>query len=178
MTTPRAAVLLPILLAALAGAGCDDPVHDALVASLGPENPAVPPGPLHRPGQPCLACHDGTGPASMTMIFGGTAYEYYNQTAPLVAAQMSFTDSSMGPPFVTTTNCAGNFWVQATDWTPTFPVDVELFYGGFSPEKMRSHIGRAYSCASCHTGTQSSTTVQQVYYDGDDTMTFPPTGCP
>ena len=112
MTTRSRALLLSTLVA-VAVAGCADPVHDDLVASLGPEDPNVPPGPLHRPGQPCLACHDGTGPASMTMIFGGTAYEYYNQPAPLVAAQMSFTDSTMGLQFVTTTNCAGNFWVQS-----------------------------------------------------------------
>lgn len=172
----RAALLLVPLLAA-AAAGCDDPVHDELVASLGPENPSVPPGPLHRPGQPCLACHDGTGPASLVMVFGGTAYEYYNQTPPLVSGTVQFTDAA-GSTFTTETNCAGNFWVQAVDWSPTFPVHVDLAYGGYQPETMRSHMGRAASCATCHTGTDSSTTVEQVYFDGDDTMTYPPSGCP
>jgi hypothetical protein len=175
--TPLRALLACALVAA--PLGCADPVHDQLVASLGPENPGVPPGPLHRPGQPCLACHDGTGPASMAMVFGGTAYEHYNQPVPLVAAQVVFTDSSM-VEYVTATNCAGNFWVETTDWTPTFPVHVEVVYSyhGSMPIAMRTHMGRAASCATCHTGTNSATTVEQVYFDGDGTMSFPPSGCP
>jgi hypothetical protein len=175
MRPARRALLACALVAACAG--CADPVHDNLVASLGPEDPNVPPGPLHRPGQPCLACHDGSGPAAMSMIFGGTAYEYFDQTAPLVAAKVLFTDAT-NLEYVTTTNCAGNFWVQTVDWSPTFPVHVQLLYGASSPQNMRTHIGRATSCATCHSGTESQSTTAHVYFDGDDTMMFPPSGCP
>ena len=51
-----------------------NPVHDNEVAALGPEDPSVPPGPDHRPGQPCLVCHGGSGPASAQFAVGGTVY--------------------------------------------------------------------------------------------------------
>src|ERR1700683_3328645 len=69
-STGRCAVRIPdgsvrlvgwVGLAMLVGAlmvGCN-PVLDDAIADLGPEKPGVHPGPLHRPGQPCLLCHDG-----------------------------------------------------------------------------------------------------------------------
>jgi hypothetical protein len=56
----------------LAAVGCDDPVHDDAVTALGGEDPNVPIGALHRPGQPCLVCHGGSGPAALAFSVGGT----------------------------------------------------------------------------------------------------------
>src|SRR6185437_13022232 len=76
----------------LAPTGCNDPVPDDEVASLGPEDPNVPPGPLHRPGQPCMACHDGTGPASLAFATAGTIFQDMPDTTPLVAGRVQITD--------------------------------------------------------------------------------------
>lgn len=159
----------------LAAAGCADPVHDDLVASLGPEAPGVPPGPLHRPGQPCLACHDGGGPAAMVMSTAGTIFQDGTDTTPMVAATVELTDANQ---VVTNalTNCAGNFFLQAVDWIPTFPVHVQVSYGSTSSQ-MRSHMGKAADCASCHSGTDTQNSVVHVYLNFDP-MTYPPSGCP
>jgi hypothetical protein len=170
---------LAALLPLLAGACYPDPVHDGAVAALGPEDPSVPPGPLHRPGQPCLICHDGMGPAAMVLEAGGTVVQ--NDTdatpTPVVAATVRLTDAA-STTYVATTNCAGNFFVQAVDWAPTYPVHVAVDFGSTSAPPMTSHIGRATSCATCHTGTVATpSTVTRVYLD-DEPMTYPPTGCP
>jgi hypothetical protein len=73
------------------------------------------------------------------------------------------------------TNCAGNFFVEAVDWTPLFPVHVQIVYGDQSAQ-MISHMGRETSCATCHTGTVSPMSVSQVYLN-QDPMTYPPSGC-
>ena len=51
-----------------------DPVHDEQVAALGPEPAGESPGPLHRPGQPCLVCHGGLGPAHQSFSVAGTVF--------------------------------------------------------------------------------------------------------
>src|SRR5262245_50333962 len=62
---PRVLILgasLPLLC--LLAVGCTDPVRQAQIDKLGPEDPAVPVGPDHRPGQACVLCHSEGGPAS------------------------------------------------------------------------------------------------------------------
>lgn len=135
-------------VALVLGAACADPVHDDEVAALGPEAPGVPPGPTHRPGQPCLVCHGGSGPASLQFSIGGTAYETQMvpladggapaSSAPLVGASVQLTDSSdLGDASdassvstatqTTTTNSVGNFYILESDWAPVFPI------GGLGP---------------------------------------------
>src|SRR4051794_4421968 len=76
----------PALLASTAGplafVSCGDPVSDARIAALGPEDPGVPPGPLHRPGQPCVVCHSRQGPASPFLV-AGTVYSERGSKTPL-----------------------------------------------------------------------------------------------
>ena len=157
---------LPSLLAFAAALltlpdACANPVHDDAVTALGPEAPGVPPGPTHRPGQPCLTCHGGQGPAGVQFSIGGTAYE--NQrlplsdgapapaSPPLVGATVELTDSSdlgdgsdgassPSATQTTTTNSVGNFFILESQWAPVFPI------GGLGP----SHEIQicAGSCAS------------------------------
>jgi hypothetical protein len=168
----RAAISLLLAAAAL---GCADPVHDDVVTALGPERGGVPAGPLHRPGQPCLVCHDGGGPGDMVLRFGGTIYQNDVDDTPLVAATVTLTDAKAHTR-VAVTNCAGNFFVQAVDWSPVFPVHVQVDYGSVSAT-MQNHIGREGSCAACHTGKDSSTSVVHPYLTSDP-MTYQPSGCP
>jgi hypothetical protein len=167
-----AALLFGLLGAALLG--CTDAVHDDAVAALGDESPDVPAGPLHRPGQPCVVCHDGSGPGSMVLSFGGTAYQDDVHATPLVAAKVRITDVKKHS-VTAVTNCAGNFFVQAADYTPTYPVHVEVDFGSLAA-KMTQHIGRDGSCASCHTGKDQPSSVVHIYLTTDPMM-FPPTGC-
>ena len=156
-----------LLVAALAVA-CNDPVHDAEVAALGPEDPNVPPGPNHRPGQPCLTCHDN-------FSIGGTVYEEDLMT-PYDGATVQLVDAT-GSQYQTTTNMVGNFYVLKTDWMPVFPIgtytdDAGTVYGvqvigtmnPQSPAQMLTHIGRDGSCADCHYGTTpDSSTPGRIY---------------
>ncbi len=62
---PALLVAVAVLATLAVGGACGgDPVHDEEVAALGPEPGGGAPGPEHRPGQPCLVCHGGSGPAS------------------------------------------------------------------------------------------------------------------
>src|SRR5215218_7977218 len=49
-----------------------DPVPQSIIDGLGPETGE--PGPEHRPGQPCLACHGSYAGTSPQMVFGGTVF--------------------------------------------------------------------------------------------------------
>src|SRR5882672_2217914 len=106
-------------------AACGDPTHQDSVAALGPEAQGVPPGPNHRPGQPCLACHGGSGPASRQFSIGGTVYLTQRTpyadggapplSAPAVGAAVMLTDSKSSTRTVAT-NAAGNFFIPLSDW--------------------------------------------------------------
>lgn len=156
------------LLAVLVLAGCSDPVHSHLVSSLGGEAAGVPEGPLHRPGQPCLACHSGLGPADSEFIFGGTVYQDQMSPTPLplADARVHFIDSA-GKTYDTGTNCAGNFFVMAADYKPAYPVWVKVFFGSLNGmpafQQMTSPIYREGSCAMCHVDPAGTSTVSRVY---------------
>lgn len=169
-----------VALATLANA-CGDPVHDMQRESLGDEQEGVPKGPLHRPGQPCLVCHDDYGPAHMVLSFGGTVYEYQSKVndKPLAAATIRLTDAT-GRSYVTESNCAGNFYVQRVDFDPVYPVSVQLAYGALTGiPQMVSRINRDGSCASCHYEPADTRSAGRVYTWIDDTHDpFPPGGCP
>lgn len=138
---------LALALAALA-TGCRyDPVPAQIIADLGPETGT--PGPLHRPGQPCLACHDAYGGATPALAVAGTVFMLDASMTKLVPAKnvrVNIVDSAMGGSKHPCTNAAGNFMINTVDWAdivyPLSPV------AGSHP--MTSLIGRDGSCASCH----------------------------
>ncbi len=149
---------LSILLLAIVS--CADPVRSAEQQALGPEDPNVPHGPLHRPGQPCLVCHDN-------FALAGTIY-YEDLTTPFNGATISFVDSQ-GNQFQATTNEAGNFIVRKSEWTPVFPIGaytdssgnavIGVTVIGTDPNnvaQMVTHIGRDGACASCHSSAGPS----------------------
>src|SRR5690242_19448607 len=117
-------VLATVLASALV-AGCGNPVQDARIAALGPEDPAVPASDIHRPGQPCLLCHGPYKGASPEMVVAGTIYGYAydvdnkgadpipveNVTIELHDAYSNQPVDETGKKLDIATNCAGNFWV-------------------------------------------------------------------
>jgi hypothetical protein len=145
---------------ALASA-CGDPVHEARIAALGAEDPNVVPGALHRPGQPCLACHDGTQLGAERYSFAGTLYA--QRGAPDVAPDVSVElVDSRGVQARARSNCAGNFFVTPGEFEPLFPVWVSLRMAGYVID-MQSPIERDGSCASCHAATASQSQTDAVY---------------
>ena len=151
-------------LAAL-GTACGDPAHDDDVASLGPEGSA-PPGPLHRPGQPCVVCHGGRGPAKAQFSLGGTIYDSpydpMSKSNVLSAVNVTLTDSTM-KTHKTATNAAGNFFVHVDEWAPAYPVHVQLDYTDGTTQTMVTHIGRDGSCAGCHHDPSGTASPGHVY---------------
>lgn len=166
----RPALFLALALAPALLAACSNPVEDARIAALGPEDPAVPPSDVHRPGQPCLLCHGPYKGASPEMVVAGTIYGYAydsdNKTAdpiPVEGASVELHDAYGDTPInqqtnkklEIKTNCAGNFYVTKDEWNPGFPLSVALtcpdgMMGLRVP--MTSRISRDGSCAGCHDG--------------------------
>lgn len=139
---------------ALLAVGCADPVHDAAVDALGPEVSGVRTGPTHRPGQPCLTCHGGEGPARLVMSFGGTVYTRLAGKQPAVGATVRVVDAEQRT-YETQTNSAGNFWVPARQFEPVFPVNASVTLGQYS-RVMRTKMRLDGSCNACHSDPENS----------------------
>ena len=136
---------------------CADPVHDALVKSLGPEDPSIPQGEYHRAGQPCTACHGPEGPAKTEFSIAGTIFwaggvaQYSGSVVGVNNATVSVEDS-LGTQTQIQTNCVGNFFVRPGDYTPAFPILAAVYAGAGNKyqSKMATQISRSGSCADCH----------------------------
>jgi hypothetical protein len=172
----------PLLLAfalALTSASCSDPVPDREVERLGPEKDGVSPGPLHRPGQPCLVCHSDRGPASKKpFVIAGTVFE--TKMADSKAAEkveIHVRDSLNQSPGVFKTNAAGNFFITAGDFKgdPAFPLKVGIERDG-KTKTMTTTINREGSCGFCHKppagsplavdGDEPRSSIVQIYFEG------------
>lgn len=186
----RRALLRAAALAALQ-ASCGDPVADARVEALGGEAEGVPPGELHRPGQPCVLCHGDAGSAEPLMSVGGTVFAAPVGRAPMAGAVVELTDAE-GAVVRRTTNCAGSFFVTREEWQPAFPLRAAIEYAAAAPGEppgtrriaMATAIGRDGSCAGCHldpgTGADSRTQLSpgRVYCSTDPGLSLAATGCP
>jgi hypothetical protein len=163
--TPSQAALLVLCL--VAASGCSDPVRSGKIDALGGETAGVPPGPLHRPGQPCVLCHGGDGPGGAVFSFAGTVYQDPMNTKPLSDAIVRLIDSN-GKKHDAATNCAGNFFVMRSDYAPSFPVWTKVIFGkqGADPVSvnMGSAIYREGSCAACHGDPASTEETGHVFW--------------
>lgn len=159
-------------------AGCSfaDPSRDAVFESLGPEPPGVPPGPLHRPGQPCLVCH-GEAPGISVFSVAGTVYKDRASLAPLGEVEIALVDVK-GRTFKAKSNCAGNFFIRPAQFEPAYPLWVTLRLGQVTTE-MESPIFRAGACATCHSGTPASDSAGAVVLLEDPAVApeLPPDAC-
>jgi hypothetical protein len=128
-----------LIAAAMIATSCRyNPVEQDIIDSLGEDT--EPPGPNHRPGQPCLACHSAYGGATPFAV-AGTVFAL-DETAPAINVEVEIFDSFDDTPKHPCSNSAGNFYIPATDWPSiTYPL---------RPAGMRSLVGRDGSCATCH----------------------------
>jgi hypothetical protein len=133
---------------------CGDAAHDDAVEALGPERRGVRPGPNHRPGQPCVTCHNERGPGSPEFSMAGTIYVARGVREPLAGVTVVLQDAT-GSTKTAVSNEVGNFYVAKSTWSPTFPVNVRLkdVRADQNDEMpMITRIGREGSCATCHYG--------------------------
>jgi hypothetical protein len=156
---------------------CGDPVPDATVATLGPEDPNVPQGPSHRPGQPCILCHQ-TGGGARAFSLGGTVYADV-ASQKVVGGVSVFVLDTAKATFSTTTNCAGNFFVPTEQFVPTYPIWLTLRAGKIQRD-MASPAYREGSCAGCHTSPVGPSSPGHVYVIEDPTVDILPANpqCP
>jgi hypothetical protein len=151
--------LLAVLLVAASPLACGDPVKDLAVEALGPEAPGVPEGPLHRPGQPCLVCHDGATARAYSVA--GTVYLAPDAEEPAAGTSVHLIDAE-GQRFTAVTNCAGNFFLQPGELDPIYPVWTALRAGTWQIA-MESPIHGEGSCAGCHGLAPGPSSAGRVY---------------
>ena len=100
---------LGALTLVVAAAACD-PVESDAIAALGGEAPGVRRGPLHRPGQPCLLCHDGAIGDPPAFSVAGTIYDDPVDLDGEDGVNVVVTDS-LENTCTATTNEVGNFYL-------------------------------------------------------------------
>jgi hypothetical protein len=165
-------------LASLVASACGNPAVDARIEALGEEDPDVPPGEHHRPGQPCVLCHGPYYGAEPLMSIGGTVYATPSDDTPVAGAVVTLFDSQ-GDTRSVSTNCIGNFFITKDQWDPLFPLHAELAFEapGSGVQKrvvMSSRISRDGSCAACHEGTPNQGSPGWVYVAAAGSgVTFP-----
>jgi hypothetical protein len=144
-----------VLFATLVALGGCDPVHDDAIAALGPEAAGVRRGPLHRPGQPCLLCHDGAIGDPQRFTVAGTVYETPGGLVAVAGISVVLIDANTSQAELQV-NEAGNFYATPSQYDPTFPIQVFLRAQGGQAVRMQTLIeGNGTvepngSCASCH----------------------------
>jgi hypothetical protein len=145
---------------ACALASCD-PVHSDAVDALGGEQPGVRTGPLHRPGQPCLLCHDGKVGDPAEFSVAGTIFQNAADTMPASGAAVILTATN-GASYTATTNEAGNFYLSPNQFNPVYPMSVIVNAGG-TIVRMSTVIGRSGSCATCHADPAGPSSAGHVF---------------
>lgn len=162
----RAFLLFPFLVVACAAAVSCDPVHDDAQAALGGEAPGVSKGPNHRPGQPCITCHDGSLGSPQHFSVAGTIFVNQADLSPASGATVTLT-SADGNTAQATTNTVGTFYITPQQYTPVYPMKVTVDYTGRAQAKMTSHVGRDGSCADCHTDPAGPTSAGHIFVPVD-----------
>jgi hypothetical protein len=173
MRTPLSRKRIAFLAVALAAAvpSCADPIREDATAALGGEPSGVRPGPNHRPGQPCLVCHDEGGEASPFTI-AGTVYVDPNSDKVVGGVDVIVIDSA-GRVFTSKTNCAGNFYITPNQFRPRYPIWIDM-RAGTVHRSMESPSYREGSCAACHWEPRGPSSAGRVYLIDDPSVETPP----
>ena len=160
------------ILLGVAAAACEDPVRDQAIAALGAEAAGVGRGPLHRPGQPCLLCHDPGGGRDRPFSVAGTIYALADTLVPVTEVQIQLIDKD-GRRFTARSNCAGNFYVRPSEYVPHYPMWATVAAEDQTID-MESPIYREGSCASCHTDPKAPSSAGHVFLLDDPQASLAP----
>jgi hypothetical protein len=139
---------------------CADPVYDRAIAQLGGEQAGVTPGPLHRPGQPCVLCHSSRG-GELEFSLAGTVYVDASSKTPIEDVNVRVVDSQ-NRKYLAQTNCAGNFFITPAEFAPDFPIWLGLDRGSIVRD-MDTPVYREASCAGCHADPLSNSSPGHVF---------------
>jgi hypothetical protein len=163
-------LLACVVAFALAALSCGDPVHEEEVAALGEDPTGQPNGPTHRAGEPCLTCHGGQGPAHAQFSIAGTLYGTKGMTDAVSGAEVHLEDAT-NKIVKLTSNSVGNFYVDLSDYAPTYPINNICIHGpSADSQTMFTHIMRQGSCAGCHFGTPGPATPGPVFITDPNLM--------
>lgn len=147
--------IVALLLSCVSLLGACDPVHDDAISALGGETPGVRKGPLHRPGQPCILCHDGAIGDPQRFSVAGTIFQTPAAKVAAAGVTVKLTDAN-GASIEVATNAAGNFFLTPEQYDPVVPMQVVVFSGGTTAKMQTVVAGNLAeepnngSCASCH----------------------------
>jgi hypothetical protein len=136
-----------------------DPVQSDREDALGPEPNGEEPGPTHRPGQPCTACHNRHGSGSPEFVVAGTIYATRTGNEPAAGVAVTLTASD-GRSITLETNAVGNFYVPREQWDAPFPMKVTV--SGVTTQ-MATRIGGDGGCAACHRSPADRAHMPHVY---------------
>ena len=161
---PHRGSLVGLGIIALLSGGCEDPVRQEQLAALGPEAANVPPGPLHRPGQPCLLCHEPMGLASPFTV-AGTVFQTLAESPPVGGVEVRLIDAARRS-FVAYTNCVGSFFVTPSEYEPVLPLWVSLSGQGLNIA-MESPMHKDGDCGFCHQSKKSPFSAGRVFLSED-----------
>lgn len=158
-----------LLLGSLALFGaCADPLWQAQIAALGPEQPGIATGPLHRTGQPCLTCHSPSGTATAFSV-AGTVYRDPSAQVAGDGVEVVLIDAARRG-YVAHSNCAGNFFVFPSEFQPQLPLWVSLRYtlpAGRVQVDMESPMHRDGDCGTCHQNPKGPRSAGPVFLSDD-----------
>jgi hypothetical protein len=163
------------LACVLAAAGCGDAFRDPQIEALGGEFPGTTPSQFHRPGQPCVLCHDSYEGAEPELSIGGTLFYFPPDGAGFPVTTPGFVVSivdSKGKSFNAEVNCFGNFFIEKSVFEPAYPILTEVLQRDEETgelrtnQQMNSRIGRDGSCAACHVDPKSWLSPGPVFVAG------------
>jgi hypothetical protein len=155
-----------VLCCAVFSLAACDPVVDDAVTALGGEPSGEHPGPMHRPGQPCLLCHDGALGDPPEFSLAGTVFQHPTGVEAAQGATVELRNAD-GSGFEVVTNRAGNFYLTPDHFRPHYPLEVKVHWQG-EITTMHTTIGREGSCAGCHSDPAGRDSPGHVYLRLDD----------
>jgi hypothetical protein len=161
---------------------CGDPYREQRVESLGDEAANFPTNANHRPGQPCVWCHDSHEGAEPEMSIAGTLFVAPPDVAPfLVEGYVVRLLDSEGARIEVKSNKCGNFFVKKDQYDPAYPVRVEVLVPDetdptklLSNQLMTSRIAREGSCGGCHKHPSSPFSPGVVFVSPPGVVPDPP----
>ncbi|MCA9606366.1 MAG: hypothetical protein KC619_12255 [Myxococcales bacterium] len=175
MDTLRAPLVV-LLLAALASGCIGVSPEQAAARAVGRGEDDDDGDPEHNPGTPCLVCHGPDySPGDEVFSLAGTVFLRSSDADRngLAGVNVHVRDAT-GREMVVETNRAGNFMFEEggrgdrgrgryqASPPPEFPLEVWIESGG-TEQHMRGLIRREGSCAACHSGAPSATSVGRIF---------------
>lgn len=175
------AALIPTVLLALTSGCLGVSPEQARAREIGRGEDDDDGDPEHNPGLPCLACHGRDySPGDDVFALAGTVFLRASDRDDEGIGEVTVhVRDARGRDFAAVSNRAGNFMFSVDEgedarvrmrddgetelgFWPEYPLEVWIESGG-TEQRMRGLIRREGSCATCHDGAPSATSVGRVW---------------